>query len=570
MAKKQRRKSAAAGKPNSSVTDTRVFLKGMVKDANASFQAKQAWSHARNAANNSTDGDTGVVGNEPANLPCGNVPYTVIGAIHLYGDQWVLYSTDDINSEIGLFDDSKCAYSSIVNDSCLNFSTEHLIVGAAKENFDCTWQVYWDDGNNPSRTLNINDVPYIQIEVAGDSGPCVIYQDTNRLDCEKIRLAPLLDTPCIKVSKAESGGQLRNGSYQVFIAYTVNEQKVTDYIGVSNIQSLFDHDGTAGSLKIEVSNLDQEFEFYELVIVSNNQANTVAKKIGLYSTEQTNIEIDYIDQSLVTVPLELIPLRSPAYEKSEAMYVVNDYLIRQGPTEQFDFNYQPLANQIKSRFVVAEYPSEYYYKGGNSVGFMRDEQYSFFIRWIYNTGERSSSYHIPGRAPRVSGANQFGQVVNETALASGANTLSTDEMNFQVFNTAVCDQINLSIPTGDGGTIIAKGDMAYWESSEKYPATKPEIWGDLCGRYIRHHKMPTEEIAPQLHLSNDDNTKIRVLGVEFYNIKPPVDNDGNLITNIVGYELLRGSREGHRSILAKGIFRNMREYTIPDTGGLML
>ena len=309
MAKKQRRKSAAAGKPHSSVTDTRVFLKGMVKDANASFQAKQAWSHARNAANNSTDGDTGVVGNEPANLPCGNVPYTVIGAIHLYGDQWVLYSTDDINSEIGLFDDSKCAYSSIVNDSCLNFSTEHLIVGAAKENFDCTWQVYWDDGNNPSRTLNINDVPYIQIEVSGDSGPCVIYQDTNRLDCEKIRLAPLLDTPCIKVSKAESGGQLRNGSYQVFIAYTVNEQKVTDYIGVSNIQSLFDHDGTAGSLKIEVSNLDQEFEFYELVIVSNNQANTVAKKIGLYSTEQTNIEIDYIDQSLVTVPLELIPLR---------------------------------------------------------------------------------------------------------------------------------------------------------------------------------------------------------------------------------------------------------------------
>ena len=31
---------------------------------------------------------------------------------------------------------------------------------------------------------------------------------------------------------------------------------------------------------------------------------------------------------------------------------------------------------------------------------MRDEQYAFFIRWIYNTGERSSSYHIPGRPPK--------------------------------------------------------------------------------------------------------------------------------------------------------------------------
>jgi hypothetical protein len=29
------------------------------------------------------------------------------------------------------------------------------------------------------------------------------------------------------------------------------------------------------------------------------------------------------------------------------MYVVNDWLIRQGPIEQFDFNYQPIANKLK-------------------------------------------------------------------------------------------------------------------------------------------------------------------------------------------------------------------------------
>ena len=34
-------------------------MKGMVKDTNASFQAKDSWAHARNAANNSTDGDVG-------------------------------------------------------------------------------------------------------------------------------------------------------------------------------------------------------------------------------------------------------------------------------------------------------------------------------------------------------------------------------------------------------------------------------------------------------------------------------------------------------------------------------
>jgi len=568
MAKKRASSSATnqSKLQNTSTGDIRVFLKGMIKDTSHSFIQKEQWSHARNAINNSVDGDLVLLGNEPANLLCASAPYPIIGAIHTQADKWVIFSTNDNKSEIGLFDDSQCTYTKIVNDDCLSFNRRHLITGAAKENFDCTWQVYWDDGNNPSRTMNIDDVPWKQVVVSDPGEDCVIYEDTAELDCEKIRLAPLLNTPCVEISKSVSGGQLRNGSYQAFIAYTVNEQRVTDYIGISNVQSLFDHNGTSGSLSIKVSNLDTEFDYYELVILSNNQENTVAKKIGLYSTEQFNIEIDYIDQALISVPLDVIPLRSPAYEKSEAMYVVNDYLIRQGPTEQFDFNYQPIANQIKSRWIVAEYDSSYYYKGGNKTGFMRDEQYAFFIRWIYNTGERSSSYHIPGRAPRTNGINQWGQVINETATNAGQNSISPDDMNFQIFNTATITQAGLNIPTGDGGTIIAKGDMAYWESTEKYPATKPDIWGNLCGKYIRHHKMPTEEIGSQLHISTDNGKKIRILGVEFYDIKPPLDNNGNLITNIVGYEILRGSREGHKSILAKGIFRNMRVYDIPEGG----
>jgi len=567
MAKK-RKASSSKSQPkfqNTSSNDVRMFLKGMIKDPGHSFVQKDQWSHARNAINNSVDGDLGLIGNEPANLLCASAPYPIIGAIHTQADKWVIFSTNDNKSEIGLFDDSQCTYTKLVNDDCLSFNRKHLIVGAAKENFDCTWQVYWDDGNNPSRTMNIDDIPWKQVIVSTPGDDCVIYEDTGDLDCEKLRLAPLVKTPCVEISKSVSGGQLRNGSYQVFIAYTVNEQRVTDYIGVSNVQSLFDHNGSSGSISVKVSNLDTQFDYYELVILSNNQENTVAKKIGLYSTEQFDIEIDYIDQALVTVPLRVIPLRSPAYEKSEAMYVVNDYLLRQGPTEQFDFNYQPIANQIKVKWVVAEYDSAYYYKGGNKTGFMRDEQYAFFIRWIYNTGERSSSYHIPGRAPRSNGRNQFNETVNETALNFSDNALYTDEYNFQVYNTATVTNGALSIPTGDGGDIIAKGDMGYWESTERYPATRPEIWGDLCGKPIRHHKMPTEEHGFNLRLSTPDGKKIRILGVEFYDIKPPLDNDGNIITNIVGYEILRGSREGHRSILAKGIFRNMRVYDIPDS-----
>ena len=174
MAKKKN-----TGNPTSSIK-TNTFLKGMNKDLNASFVPKESWFHAINAYNNSADGDAGTLGNEPANLRCADFPYPLIGAIHKEGDQWYVFLTDDVSSEIGLLDDSKCEYTTIVNDPCLNFNRKYLITGAAKENYDCTWQVYWDDNLNPSRTLNVDDIPYRQIQLTGpdiNGDPCVTFQD---------------------------------------------------------------------------------------------------------------------------------------------------------------------------------------------------------------------------------------------------------------------------------------------------------------------------------------------------------------------------------------------------------
>lgn len=572
MAKKKSSSPRGTQGQGSSSVNTNSFTKGMNKDVTPSFESKESWWHARNVANNSEDGDLGIIGNEPSNLLCGVIPYTVIGAIHRYGDEWIIYSTDNINSEIGTFDDSECKYTALVNDQCLNFNKKFLITGASKENFDCTWQVYWDDGNNPSRTLNIDKIPWKQEQITGpdiNGSDCVEFADIipRTLNCEKIRLAPLVDTPCVEITQSVDSGQVANGAYQAFIAYTENEQKVGDYIGISNIQTIFSHLGTNGSLDISVSNLDEKYDYYELVILRRNQGQTSAKKIGLYSTQQKKINIDYIDEALVAIDLVQIPLMSPAYEKSESMFVVNDWLIRQGPVEQFDFNYQPIANDIKVEWVTNSVPSNYYHKGGNKYNFLRDEQYAFFIRWIYNTGERSSSYHIPGRAPEV--VNIGGVPYSEDQLFSGDNVLNTvdGEKLFKVYNTATVESTAVSqLP--DGSTITSRGKMGFWESTERYP-NEPDIWGDLCGKFIRHHKMPTEETGPSVALSNTGDDLINLLGVQFNNIGRPKYNDGTYIPNVVGYELLKGSRLGAKSILGKGLFRNMRKYKVPNPEDLI-
>jgi hypothetical protein len=536
---------------------TNLFNKGMVKDFNDTFVGEGLWTHARNAVNNSHDGQIGVIGNEPSNLHCVTLPYTMIGCIHLTDDTWAIFTTDDVNSEIGIFDESDCTYTKKINASCLNFKRSNLITGASRGRYNCDRLVYWSDGLNPDRFVDLENPPFKYTESV--SNGCVTKTYTDELDCEEIRMASFIKHPCIVLEKGKASGTLPNGSYQVAIAYTINKVKVTDYLGLSEVQSLFVHRNVSCSLEVKITEIDKDFEEFELVLIAQINAQTIARRVGYYSTNQGTIYLDALSNDFVTVPLTQIVVRTEPVEKSDAIYTVNNYMLRVGVYSKTKFNYQPQANNIEAKWVAVEYPANYYVKGGNNTGYMRDEQYAFFIRWIYNTGERSESYHIPGRAP----------VSSDTALAVGTDAFETADgiqiKEWQVANTATVENTTEYL-LPDGGRVVAKGKMGYWESTELYPSNRIDIWGNLCGQPIRHHKFPDVTIeggSVVNHFSNNGNT-ITILGVEFQNITRPSDLNGKAITSIVGYEILRGSREGHKTIISKGLLNNMREYSLPN------
>jgi len=590
------------GPQNTGKIDPHTFDTKLVEDVNGIASKPNTWSQARNATVNTVEGDLGELSNEQANKFCAAAPYKIIGVIHIDEDKWAIFSTDETDHEIGLFEDGLCKYTTIVNDKCLNFSELHLVKGQAKENFDCTFQIYWDDGNNPTRTMNLEDVPYIEncTDENGQPVPnpgnpnyvpvgCITCISTGALNCDAIRLAPLISNPCFTVQKGPQGGELENGSYFVVGAYVVNDQRVSDYSLPSNVQALFDHRGIAGSLEIIIDDMDPRFDEFELVVVEIRALKTLAKRIGVYNTRQQRISIDIIDERYPTVPLNLIPLRNQIADKSDAIYRNGDYMLRVGPTDKFDFNYQPLANQINTEWVSVEYDADYYRKGGNKTNYLRDEVYPFFVRWVYDTGDKTPSFHIPGRYEPGRGPGEGGLGGSGVFAADASADALPDEVGvfntvWHVQNTAIFPGPATAITLPDGGIQIGKGQMAYWESSERYDddnaavwnASSNPIWGstnpahDLCGKQIRHHRFPdnTKGYANGMFITNhynSDGSKIRVMGVQFSNIKPPLDNQGNPIPNIVGYEILRGTREGNKSIAAKGMINNMREYQI--TGG---
>lgn len=531
---------------NSAKTNT--YQKGLIRDYNDTFVPEGMWINAINAVTNSHLGDAGTIGNEPSNIYCTESTYTIIGLIRRDSDTWVVFSTNNVLSEIGYFIESTCTYTPIVNDQCLSFDKAHLITGFVQFNFDCTWSVFFADGINPDRTINLDNPPY-KFTWDTTNPDCPIKVFSNCLDCELTRLNYLVTPPCVVVEKAKGSGSLLNGSYQAVLAYTINGERVTSYFTPSNIQPLWSHSGVGGGLEITIDSIDTRFEEFELVIVSTVAAQTTAKKIGRYSTSQSKIYIDNYTEASPAVDLTLIPLVTPIYEKSDKMFSLGGYLLRSGVTSKFDFNYQPIANEIVTYWQEIEYPSNYYINGGSNTSYLRDEQYAFFIRWLYNDGDKSASYHIPGRAPFLS----------DLVTLSGSDVIEPNQNKaWQVYNTATVTNPAVNIPTSDGGLITREGLMGYWESAEQYPINRPEVWDTLCGVNIRHHKFPDNAIS---HIHNQGGDKIYLLGVKFENIKPPVDNQGNVLSNVIGFEILRATREGNRTIIAKGLINNMREYS---------
>jgi len=625
---------------NSGQNITHTFTKGLNKDSDPTFVNEGMWTHARNAVNNTSEGDLGTLSNESSNFLCAVTGATmqtavtdkyIIGCIYLFSDKWIIFTAGHDNqgrpimSEIGLLQENRCIYQPIVQAACLGFDKRFLISGVSREKEDCTWQVYFADSLNPDRFLNVGDpqtwIPTSYTYQGSSSAPanvnyysngvnppelwpgvqwiqtcpiingCEICTNTNVLDCDRIRLARLMTTPCLNVTLGSSGGTLRNGTYYACIAYSIKGQKVTDYFSASNTQPVWGPDDLQGAIRIAISADSENFDEFILVVVQNINQGTVAKQIGFYSTNTSVVELDQIKEDLITVPVSFLPIQTPVFEKSDQISEVNNYLLRVGPTSKFDFNYQPLANLIRARWTSVEYPGNYYVKGGGKGSYLRDEVYCFFIRWVYDTGDKSSSYHIPGRPPTTYLTYTSETDVLSNAFATNINSLTPDDQVFEVYNTA-SQLLSPGTILPDGGLVIAAGSMGYWESTEKYPDNKAEVWNsssqcwtdvpyalglpvpntayDLCGQYIRHHKFPDNALNQNTYhfLANpntateNNNNQIRLMGVYFENIIYPKDNDGNDISGIVGYEILRGSREGNKSIIAKGMLNNLRTFEI--------
>lgn len=532
------------------------IVKGIQRDLNDSLINEQILTHHRNGMFQTHNGDMIFASIEPATLECITFPYKYIGAVKLRNQKYLVFSGDETDSEIGIANTSTCTYIKLANDRCLNFSKFHQITGFVRINSDDEEEVIFVDGINPDRIINTSNIPY---KYTLDKDNCDTKIFTDELDCNELKLNPKIKFPCIDVFKTNQGS-LPDGMYSVAVAYTIDNQRFTDYYSLTTPLFINRNAGDS-SLSLRISNLDRNFDKYQVLLIGVVNGVTTNKIVGSYPTSQESLTIsDWINESYQDgIPATELTVTKRIYDNTGLLAANSQYLMRADIKRKPKLNYQKQAFNITAKYVVYQVPLSYYKENGENIGYWRDENYNFVIRHFWDDGEPTEHFHIKGREAKGDDKNlATGADVFELTTAEECDEKVTIE-NWQIFNTAG----ELEKVTNEfkcNARIIGYGDLGYHESVNNYP-DNIEIFGDKACTPMLFHRMPDEEKVPRYSKINGQ-MYVNILGIKFDNIEQPKDTDGKIIPGIVGYEILRSERdEANKTIKSRGIITNMCGYT---------
>jgi len=479
--------------------------------------------------------------------------------------------------------DTCCKYETIVNAPCLNFSEDYPVWFKHKA-LPCDTYLYFVSKNNPPRRVSLSTP--LGVDACGNPIPA--------LDCNDIDIFPKTCHPDILPTIIDGNGQIKAGSYRFSLAYTDQYgNELTDYFDLTSEVPVFERPITFDtdyitnkSITMSITHHTEVFDYFNLVVQQTVNTVSTYYLIGTYRVGATQ-NYTFTGNNVTEYTSVRILNRSPRYETAGIIEDSDDILFLADLEADIDYNIQPLANEIKLYWETVEMPADkdkFNYHNGiivsNFRGYMRDEIYGFGIKFKLKTGKYTKIYHIPGRQA-TGGDRSLLQPDDKDVFSAETNCDPKEPIElWKVYNTASkFTSLKKCISVGDpkerefGCEIkpyASQGEFAYWESTETYPCNET-IWGSLAGLPIRFHKFPDCAIT---HIHNNVNLATSPRGAQnIYpiGVRPDIDKLNNLINNfgiynpktgandlklkdiICGFELVRTSRFGNKSVIAKGL-----------------
>ncbi|NDB82692.1 MAG: hypothetical protein EB127_08115 [Alphaproteobacteria bacterium] len=579
-------------------------ITGINMDNTVNQVAKGTLTYALNASVENYDANSVNYQNEPGNEFCLDFPegYHLIGK-HFIAEQYkhvfFLVNPDTGDSEIGYMLNNDCIYHTYVNAKCLNFSIDYPIHKSVHKKTSCNTEIYWTDGYNQRRYLDLDDVTTIYTVKPG-TDVCA-NELLPIIDCNKLNIQPNFSVPQLTIKDVTNGGDLKAGTYQFAFQYCdsvgdgyTSYYSVTNPTPIANVNTTtLDFNYAVGkSIWVDITNIDTTgyYKYFNLAVIMTINNITSVELIGTYFIDRTSKEIIYTGQNVTQIKLTVNDIfeKFPYYEIAQDVTAVQDILVWDQLTSIDRTNYQQIANQIDLQWQSYRVPNTENYadelNATNLRGYLRDEVYAFEIVFLLKNGKQTDGFHIPGR---VANGNDVLNI-STTNLDFIGEPETVDPVTgigysptWKIYNTAsiigFSPEYIPATPSYKGP--YKYGDFSYWESTELYPCNE-NVWGDLANQPIRHHKFPDVAISPIFESPLITSTGgqyapvIQNDAIFPIGVKIDIDQVFSLIQtsnltqdqkdNIQSFKIVRGDRSTNRSIIGKGILRNIGEY---DRGG---
>lgn len=554
--------------------DTTNLHGGINKDLSPINHPSDSPSFALNAIREATDGNMHNYQSEPSNKLEVSLSYRPIGYIYGESGEKYVFSTDEVNSEIGVYD-RYGNYEVLVNDSGqenkLNFSASNPITGEYRVRKGCNQTIYWRDSRNDDRWLDRNELDLFKNELG-------------EWDLNKFTQNPLISIPKVDLLQVnDSGGNLPLGVYSIQLEYvdeslnSIYRAPITSPVNIYdedfegsyylidggyNIEQFSAADGgvppSNKSISYQFSNLDTSYKFLQInvirLITGDGQAEEAFTKGNLLpiTSDTLNYTLTGFDPNEGDTLVDVTSLRTELarYKSSKVMEQVQNRLVRANVVEsRRDYtNYQRIVNEIEVSPVVKESDPEIQFIEGNAKNprthyewrtFAGDEIYALAIEFYYPDGSVSPAFHIPGRA-KIAGLDDAVFPYDPNDADQKRLPIKDEYERWEIYNTGNSTQ------------------MGYYEGESLYPldldCEDNFIFGDLAGTPIRHHKIPGRTAIPIYNRPNliTENATTYLIGLKFDNVVYPDDE-------IIGHKFLVVPRtETTKTVLDTGILNNAR------------
>lgn len=563
-----------AEKQSNISANPKIASVGLVLDSVIAQMPQGTLSWAVNAVIESFDGHQVTYSNEQANTACTSWPsgYRPIGLRNIVEEgiilAWLLSpSTGDC--QIGIV--KNCIYTTVINAKCLNFSVDNPIIKHAHRNTNCGLEIYWVDGRNNARFIQLEKLPFMQQNDPASCGFII----TSEVDCNKLNLQPNFSIPTIEILGTNAGGDLIEGKYYFAVEYAnALGDAYTSYYGITEGVPIFDgtqatqnfNNPVSRNISLRISDIDQTgvFEYINVAVIKVINNTSSVDLVGTFQITEPIRDIVYSGNGTpIERDIQDIFQRYVLPSKPNDLTVALDVLILADLSLEDRISYQSIANKIDIGWATVRLDGRHHpYAVPTNVvkyeGYMRDEIYPVEVSFELTNGYITDGFHIPGRKARASDVIPVLNDDVETNISTVCDDQSVAQPYWKVYNTGTVTKPAPVTADDCYEGAWEEGEMAYWESTEEYPCNS--FYGELEGQKIRHPKFPDCSVT---HI-HDNHGFIYPIGIQI-DVQQIVNliKTSTILTqeqkeNIQAIRIMRGNRgKANQSISGKGLITNV-------------